>query len=282
MKKKEERKVSILVDTENSNLSEPAKEAVRAKLNEMSGTPLMPISERLVPIDEFNIDYTEAEVSDEVILYDANAVQKIPLSVPFGEDVYKIYHCLKPLSPARYIQFEKDIENSFKDLGEVSTDIFEPKKVLGLELIENAEGYEPPEDWQTLLGLEIVQSVNALLFCEIAPKTFKKTKQGGFNPNADAPVYLKVLFSGADLTTAIFFRPPTQDEVNSFYKIDSDKTDNNQLASHAKKPKAQRLYELGAKMVTRSEGYEGKPPIFHVAKACEQHFLNYHSRVGKF
>lgn len=93
-------------------------------------------------IDELDIDFENAEVSDAEVLYDANAVQRIPLSVPFGEDVYKIYHCLKPLSPARYIQFEKDITDSFKDLGELSTDIFEPKKKLGLELIEDAEGYD--------------------------------------------------------------------------------------------------------------------------------------------
>lgn len=239
------------------------------------------MTETTTQLDDLNIDHTEAEITNETIIYDTNAVQRIALKVEQGNETYKLYHHLKPLSPQRYIQFEKEVEQTFKGLGELSTEIYEPKRKLGIELIENAEGYEPSEEWRELIGLEIVQTINALFFCEIAPTPYKSEKQKGFNPNADSPVYLKVYYSGADVTTAIYFRPPTQAEINSFYRIDGDKPDNNQLASHAKKPKAQRLYELGVKMVTRSENYADKIPVWHIAKAIDQHFLQYHSRVGK-
>lgn len=229
---------------------------------------------------------TPAE-STEPILYDSRSPQRIPLELEKSGQTFRLYHNLQPLSNDRYCEFQNRITELATRIKKLTTAILEPQHELWKELIDTREGYKERADWKEATHTnDAVAVITALLMVQVLENNEIEPKEG-------APVYdeaalhiiaFRAMQSGALLTLSHSFREETKAEADEFLAIEANQSDDNNLASHDKVSKQERLYRLGKKLLQESDGYaEGSEvPAWHLAVTTETFFARQAARMGKF
>jgi hypothetical protein len=218
------------------------------------------------------------KVTEDASLYDATAEQTIPLEVPKGLKIYRVAHRLKPLENKRYFQLENEAEA--KRRKNLSSDIFNPAHKLWAELAIKREGYAEREDWREATHeADAVQAIGALLYAAVIPAT--EEEETLLDDSEDTAIPFRAMYSGTLVELTHHFREETKKEKDIFMSIMGNQP--SELASAAKKSRNQRLYELGAPMITKTEGYANDIiPAWHVAKTTEAYFSQtVFERLGK-
>lgn len=260
-------------------------------------------------IDELDIDFENAEVSDAEVLYDADAVQRVGLDLESNGKLLTVYHNLKPLSDARFFAREMAIANLQKQQSAVANAVIQtarknnesddeikerldrieaeylPKlhKItfdLWDDLAESREGYKNADraDWKEKTdAYHKLNAITALLFC--LPLELDASESDDlFDEDALEEIKLKVVFSCEDLTVSHFFKPVSQKDRDSYNDILAGRT----IASAAHISDAERIAKLYDRMIETQVGYNGRTPAAHKIFAVKTLFDRDAEKLGKF
>lgn len=221
---------------------------------------------------------SEPEVDTAMILYNREP-QTIPLKITGGGGrVFRVTHSLAALSNDRYFELMKQLEESndrMMKAGKVTTLIYAPKEKLWDELAGAVEGYKQREDWKSGVHTSHKsEAVTALINVQVVDNDEALAADELWDIDELTIVRFHAMQSGTlllDLSHS--FRPETKAEMDQFLAIDAGENPDS-LASHNHKSRAERLYDLGKKMLVETTGYESDTdiPPWHLAATTESFF----------
>jgi hypothetical protein len=231
---------------------------------------------------------TKAKEAKAPILYDSRIAQRIPFKLERGGKSYPMAHVLGPLSDERYFTFEASLEQMASKVKKATTGIYTPKHALWFDLVEAREGYKKTgPDWKKdTHQSDAIGAINALLHAQVLDDSELEVDDSIgelFDEDAATPISFRALQAGVLMTLSHSFRPETQAEMDEFLAIATNEPLPNVLASAEKLSKAEKLYNLGSKLLAEREGYaEGSDiPPWHLAATTESFFLRQMGRMGK-
>lgn len=231
-------------------------------------------------------------------VYDATAVQILPLLDESGEELCLVAYKLSPLSNADFKRieeansaavkkFSKTEVKRFSSNFEILATVFDEKVIARLHAEED-------ENWKTAVSFEEkVEAIQGLLFCKVKePKKslnilknkreFKVTLESFFCDEAKYEEFIKNaeefleddnFYSSLIVETEHFFRLPTKAEIDEYTAIIAQTPSVIHLASTAKTP-AERLLHLYELTNLKTLGYvKNEIPDWHKIKAVTSFFL---------
>jgi len=244
---------------------------------------------KTAPATDTDLDAeTKPTTSTEPTLYDITAKQRIPFTISKNGREFPVAHILKPLSNERFFLLQEDVQRMADRIKKLSTTMFEPKQKLWDELVESREGYKEREDWrQATHQSDCLAAINALLHVQTIDESDAEADDTDelFDDDALTKISFNAMFNGVLITNMSHsFRQESKAEMNTFMALETDDTNPNALASAVKQSKAQKLYELGRKLLSEAEGYKdaSQIPAWHLAVTTESYFLRQIARAGKF
>lgn len=246
---------------------------------------------------------TKAEPAQEPItsiLYDSGASQIIPFEykktvIRNGKRILqkaRLTHTLIPLSNERYFEYEAETErlsDKVKRTLKLSMALWEPKLKLWDDLAESVTGYPEKE---AVHPSDRIRAVEALLEVEILDpdliefdiETETVEDVGTIDIDEFTAIPFRTMYAGAViLNMSHSFRQETKAEVEEFFAIEGDEPTPGVLASAVKLTKAEKLYNLGKRLLKDTEGYAPgcEVPAWHLAGTTRSFFLRQLARMGK-
>lgn len=130
-------------------------------------------------------------------------------------------------------------------------------------------------------------AVSGLLFVQVMDESELEDAPDApdlYDDSVPTRVSFRAMHNGALVTLSHLFREATQSESDEFLSITTNQPNDRELASAVKKSEAQKLYELGKRVLADAEGYapDSEVPPWHLAQTTKAYFLREASRVGKF
>lgn len=230
---------------------------------------------------EKEVKKSEKSKENETILYDADAVQTIPLEITKGIKTYDVAHVLRPLSDERFFRLDAEVLETSRRSETLSSQIYEPKQNLWRELAEKRVGYAENPNWREKTHQsDTVQAISALLFSE-AVKASDTIEDELLNDDELTPVHLKCRFNSGFVETVHNFREETKDEFDIFFSIITGSPRKDKLASAKKRNPAREFAELYDVVCVSAEGYARRVPAWHKMVAARAFFEGQFTRLGK-
>jgi hypothetical protein len=221
---------------------------------------------------------------EAIVLYDATTEQSIPLNVPKGGKAITVRHQLSPLPDERYFTFQEQIEETAGRTKQLSTDIYGPKERLWNDLAVAVEKYADKGDIKKSVHFtHKTEAVNAFLEVQMVDPE-ADDDDDVFDIDAHVSVPFRAMQGGVLFTEMrLHFRPESKAEMDAFLAVQENTPDPNKLASAQKRSKAEKLCELGRKLLQGQDGYKpGTPvPAYHLHPATEVFFLRQLAQAGK-
>jgi hypothetical protein len=235
----------------------------------------------------------EVNSEQNQVLYDADAVQRIPVKFESDEGFGEVVHIVGPCSDEAVIGYDMRREvklgqAAVKNAVETKSATTEGAIELYNEIATGVEGYgepgeDPPSDWQDHIEPDEKQFVieEALLACEaIAPTSNKKLTNIPWGAKRKpSSITVRCLFSGEQIDTEHFPRnpKPSADESSDYKAIQSSVwlVQGTKLGKSDTQipPKMARLAKLYDRVFDekKATGYRGRVPKHHKAAAIQQY-----------
>jgi hypothetical protein len=228
-----------------------------------------------------------SKAKEALTLYDSRISQRIPFTLERDGHSYPLAHILGPLNADRYFEFELAVEQMSSKFKKLTVGIYEPKHSLWLDLVESREGYTERSDWKEKTHqADCLGAVNALLHTQVLDDSDVETpgkKSKLFDEDALIAIHFQAMQSGVLMSLSHSFRPETQSELDEYFAIESNAPMPNTLASAEKMSRAEKLHNLGSRLLKDRTGYaDGSDvPPWHLATTTESLFLRQLARMGK-
>ena len=214
-------------------------------------------------------------------LYDANAIQKIPLTITKGSKSYDVAIELEPITDDEYFQLIDDALDSAKKLKSVSIELFQPRADLARKKAIARYGYVENKDWKTATkDADFISALDSYL--QVSANTESESVEDLLDDSDETPIVLASVFNGIETKTTIYFREETKAQMDEFLAIDGGLPQKNALASHKKISKQKRLFALYEALVKGSDGYASQIPAWHGLAAVAAYLSGQLQRMGKF
>lgn len=243
---------------------------------------------------------SEPEVDTATILYDAGASQTIPLELTKvvrrdGKRILKkirLGHTLGPLSDQRYFQLQEEIDKTLNRAKAVTTALYKPKFDLWQDLNETTSGYPEKYDFAANPS-DCIKALDALIEVQIPEIELAEFDAETDEIEEDAELVLdeltvvpfRAMFSGALIVNLSHsFKEPSKADHDEFMAIETNAPiSTNRLAAAEKRTTAEKLFDLGRRLILDREGYaEGSDtPAWHLAATTRAFFLRELARMGK-
>jgi hypothetical protein len=229
-----------------------------------------------------------AEVQAEnPVLYDSNADQAIPLNLEKNGREFRVIHRVGPLSTDRYFAYMRSVEQLTVRLKKITTGILDPQYQVWKDIVTAREGYKDRPDWKDATHAnDAVAAVAALMHVQVLENDESELQEsdGIYDEDELTVIQFRALQSGVLMTLSHSFREETKKEADEFLAIETDQPIDGKLASAEKLSKAEKLFELGSKLLKDRTGYaDGSDvPPWHLAATAEAFFARQSARLGKF
>jgi hypothetical protein len=234
---------------------------------------------------------TEPIVTDEVILYNSKETQHVVLNLDKNGKTYRIVHKLQALDFARYFQFQSTEQSTITKLKRISTAMAEPIYRLWFELCEGVEGYvfHDKADWKSRVHRnDAMAAISGILFVQVLDDTEIEADEAEteelYDDEKPTKIVFRAMYSGALVTLTHHFREMSKAEADEFLAISTNQPNDAQQASAVKQSEAEKLYNLGKRMLVSADGYaEGSDvPPWHLSATVKTHCIRESERAGKF
>lgn len=225
-------------------------------------------------------DYEKEE--KPALIYDRQAVQKVPLTVWRGDAAFDVAIEMNPLSDEDYFALMEEIPAHAKRVKAISTDFFAPLAEAGKRLAIARHGYREREDWREKTHPhDFVSAIS--LYLSVSVDENVPRASGLLDDDEDVRILLDSHFSGAECRTSVFFKGwETQSQRDEYLAAREGKPQAGRIASHKRLSTERRLYDLYLELTTGNENYaEGGVPAWHAVAAVEGYFSAQLLRMGK-
>jgi hypothetical protein len=233
-----------------------------------------------------------------VILYDADAQQRIPFLIEYSGEQVEVVFVLDAQTDAALIAYDKQVdrrlvqadrqETGERNALETVDKSFEASVWLFKDRALSAEGFGAPGDdlpdrWQTndeIMDDEERAAVidSAYLAAQVMPLPIASPgKRLPLSRDKTAPstIRLKALFEGNELILTHQMKQPTADQIATFKSIQKERwivqgTHLNKGESRIP-PKLQKLGALYKQLIEQTTGYKGRAPLHHQMLVVSDH-----------
>lgn len=227
-------------------------------------------------------------MSAEPILYNSKTTQGVVLKLEKNGREYRLVHHLSPLTDERYFRFQESEANTIARLKKINSQATEPVYKLWLDLCESVEGYAYKDDWKDRIHREdAMAAISGLLFVQVIDESEMEEDTALpdlYDDSVPTRVQFRAMTGGALVTLTHSFREASQSESDEFLAITTNQPNDRELASAVKKSEAQKLYELGKRILVDADGYapDSTVPPWHLAQTVKAFFIRESERMGKF
>lgn len=231
---------------------------------------------------EANQGLIDDEPKEEItqVIYDADAVQNIPLKIPKGERLHNVEWQMNPLSDEEYFALMERMPENAKRVATLSVELLAPYAELGKQKAISRKGYKERADWRERTHPhDYISMVQSYLSVTADNKSFSTDEL--LDDDAETPVTLISSFNGEKAITVCYFAEEKQADIDEFLAALNNEPPKNALASAAKESKERRLYKLYKKLHRRHEGYASRVPAFHAVEAISAFLNGQLIRLGK-
>lgn len=238
---------------------------------------------QLLEVSQNIIDETEkrAEKEKDKTVYDADAVQNIPLVLFHGSEMFEVSIEMNPVEDEEWLKLVESVPANIKKVKSISFELFAPFANLGREKATAQHNYEERSDWKTATPDEhFMQMMNSYLQVS-ANVDDSVTEKTVFRFTQDAPIRLTSNQSGNEVETVIYFKLATREQMDEYLLIEANTPNKNHLASAQKISKERRYLALYNELKTRDENYASRVPAWHAIEAVKVFMDTSISNMGK-
>lgn len=241
------------------------------------------------------VNTNDGRTPETVVLYDADAIQRIPLRVETDEGYGEVVHLVGPLDdePIKAFDIRREVklgQAEQKNAVETKSLTLDAATELYDELTATPpegygeEGEETPENWKEIIGADEKQFVieDVLLAAEVITNAAtKKLKRIGWGAQRrPSSVQLRCYFSGEQLVTEHFPREPKPSAAaitefnairSSVWLVQGTKLGKGDTQIPPKMARYAKLYDVVFDQ-GRARGYKGRVPMHHKSVVI-QHYM---------
>lgn len=211
------------------------------------------------------------------VLYDATAQQQIPLILTKGAKTFRVEHTLNPLSNERYFELQEDLAAIAEKVKAISSQVYEPKDSVWNDLAVEISGYKPRDDWKAgVPSVHRSEAVNALIYVNFDDNVSRAKDDDLWDIEDLIEIRFSAMFSGTLCIDIVHsFRAESKAEMDEYLAIESGSPIPGVIASAQKLSRAERLFNLGKKLLKDTQGYApgSDVPAWHLAASTESFFV---------
>jgi hypothetical protein len=245
-------------------------------------------------------DITQPQNSDDttplLVLYDADAQQRVPFKVERRGKLYKVVHIVDSIKDGDIIEFERSksvrlsdadsTETDDADATAISSQLFEPAITLWDQrslAVENYALKNPEGDWRDEIAQgDKAYAINGVLLAyQFVSLPVASGEEACPTDDDDTSTYIiRAIFNGQEVELRHVLRRAKPQEMSDFQGLMSrvhlvqgtrfGETDQ-RIPSRAK-----RLGELYRQVKLETHGYVGRVPLHHQMAIALRHFRNQH------
>lgn len=222
-----------------------------------------------------------ANVPESSVVFDAEANQKIPLTIRKGNQKFDVAIEFAPVSDEEWFNLLEAVPLAAKRIKTVSVELFEPFAALGREKAVARFGYAEKPNWKTATRDNDFIGGMKSYFDVTADREADETKDL-LDDEVETPVTLLSNFNGRECRTRILFGEASKAESDEFLAAIAGQPNKLVLAQAKKESKERRLFALYERLVKTKENYANRVPAWHAVEAVTDFFNQEMQRLGKF
>jgi len=212
------------------------------------------------------------------ILFNADAEQRVPLSIKKGNKRFEVAHKFRAPSDEEILEYERRRnvrvrearpEELDEDAVLSKDDSFDAAVWLWNKLAESREGYIAREDWKdsTNANDKVTAITEGLLATEVVPPGDDVLSEELLSDEELSSVTLRCLFDGKAVDTVHHLRAPNAADMRSYRSLMSQnfivRGSRFRTAETRIPPRAKKLAELYDSLLETFDGYIGRVPVHH-------------------
>lgn len=195
-----------------------------------------------------------------MIFYDSTQIQKVSLILEGADgEQSNVVHTLAPLSNQRYFQFQLELER----LGDAKpSELLKPKFSLWRELCKKREAETGTAG--EIDELEAATVINTITAFQTIPATEKIGTVEAYDESEAFTVMFLGVMNNLAFPLGLTFRSVDVPDIDRFFEIRKESN-----LSDITKSTAEKVYNFGLSMLTKSEGYKNSEtiPAWHIIGA---------------